>query len=97
MYPFLPLRSLSTNIEHSTRVGTHIETHFDNASGFETGIEDILVIRYIIVGEKAIDLLEVALRQLSQSRNSARGSKSYKGKLSCNANSFPRFIALWTA
>jgi hypothetical protein len=94
MYPFLPLGSLSTNIKHPARVGTEVENGFDDASGFETRIEDILVSWNIILGEKAVDVLEVASRQFSESRNSILESKTYQDKLSCNANSCPRFITL---
>jgi hypothetical protein len=66
MDPLLPLRSLSTNVEHSTSVGTHVENGFDDARGFEPGTEDVLVIGNVILSEKAVDVLEVAVRRFSR-------------------------------
>jgi hypothetical protein len=61
MYPFFALRSLSTNVKHSIRVGTQVENRFNDTSCFETRTEDILVSWNIILGEKAVKVLEVAL------------------------------------
>jgi hypothetical protein len=65
MYPFLPLRSLSANVKHSTGVVAHVEIRFDDASGFETRAEDILVSWNIILGEKTVKVFKVASQQFN--------------------------------
>jgi len=65
MYPFLPLRSLSTNVKHSTGVVAHVEIRFDDASGFQTRTEDILVSWNVIFGEETVKVFKVAAQQFN--------------------------------
>jgi len=65
MYPLFSLRSLPTNIKHSVRVGTKVENRFNDASGFETRTEDILVSWNVIFGEETVKVFKVAAQQFN--------------------------------
>jgi hypothetical protein len=66
MYPFLPLRSLSSNVKHAVGEILDDEGGFCNASGLDTRSEHILVVGYVVMSSDSLDRIEVA-RQTCQS------------------------------
>ena len=59
--PLLSFRSLSTNIEHSVGQVLDDEGRLGDAGSLDTGAQDILIIRHVIVRGDAVDRVKVAV------------------------------------
>lgn len=60
MYPLLPLRSLTANVEHVVLELTKLEQRLRDASCSESGSEDVLIIGQVVFRKQAIYTVVVA-------------------------------------
>ena len=64
MYPFLSLRSLSTNIEHAVLQGAEIKVRLGNTGGTEACAQHILVSRNEFLVKETIEVNEETVARL---------------------------------
>lgn len=65
MYPFLPLRSLTTNIDHFVNKVAQFEDRLGDTGRPQTCAQNVLVCGEEVFHEKAVDVLEEAIAQVS--------------------------------
>lgn len=65
MYPFLSLRSLSSDVEHAVGEILNYEGGFGNASSLDTRPEHILVVGYVVMSCDPVDRIEIARQNVS--------------------------------
>lgn len=63
MDPFLPLASLTTDVKYAVSELSHSETGLDNASGFNSGAQNILIGGDVTLCRHALQRVEEAARQ----------------------------------
>lgn len=66
VYPFLPLRSLTTNIDHLIYEVAQLEDRFGDTGRPQSCAQNVLVCGEEVFHEEAVDVLEKAFAQVSQ-------------------------------
>lgn len=84
MDPFLPLRALTTNVEHTVGEVANDESCLCDTGGLDTGAEDILVTGQIIGRGNTFDRVKVATNRGKTANSITNGMQTYYSAESFN-------------